>query len=206
MNQRVNRRPRFGPPSSEASVFQKERQCPSYIPENRHRPLVQPPCLFQHSSEIVRLNRPRGTKRRRLRSFWLPPATPGSQDHISTNNYKTLEINLTHPIKLTQLAIQFLISTNRRGKVLLVSSTIHQIPLSVKSCNLPLHALLRPTLHSTFRSVRAGYSEDCGKLYSASGRRNPIVDNRIEGVGGGDRAGVDGPPPPHSGGYVDNGE
>ncbi|KAH0845715.1 putative short chain dehydrogenase/reductase family oxidoreductase [Fonsecaea pedrosoi] len=39
-------------------------------------------------------------------SFWRPPGTdPGVVDGVASNGYKSLDINLTHPIRLTQLAI-----------------------------------------------------------------------------------------------------
>ena len=42
-------------------------------------------------------------------NFWYPPGTEKSRDDPASGRYKTLDINLTHPIRVTQLAIsQFL--------------------------------------------------------------------------------------------------
>lgn len=38
-------------------------------------------------------------------SFWQPPGSPESRDAASGNHYKLLDINLTHPIRSTQMAI-----------------------------------------------------------------------------------------------------
>ena len=46
-------------------------------------------------------------------SFWYPPGTAESRDDRDGGRYKLLDINLTHPIRVSQLAIQaFLNSTN----------------------------------------------------------------------------------------------
>ena len=38
-------------------------------------------------------------------NFWYPPGDPESKDAKDGNSYKTLDINLNHPIRTTQLAI-----------------------------------------------------------------------------------------------------
>jgi 3-hydroxybutyrate dehydrogenase len=39
-------------------------------------------------------------------NFWKPPETsPGAVDSLTRNSYKSIDINLIHPIRLTQLAI-----------------------------------------------------------------------------------------------------
>ncbi|QDS69585.1 hypothetical protein FKW77_008363 [Venturia effusa] len=38
-------------------------------------------------------------------NFWTPPGAPESKDTKDGNSYKTLEINLNHPIRATQIAI-----------------------------------------------------------------------------------------------------
>lgn len=39
-------------------------------------------------------------------SFWRPPGTNVSRDFLDANHYTTLDVNLIHPIRTTQLAIQ----------------------------------------------------------------------------------------------------
>ncbi|KAK2735050.1 hypothetical protein FQN55_002295 [Onygenales sp. PD_40] len=53
-------------------------------------------------------------------SFWHDTAIATTEPH--TDHYLTLDVNITHPIKLTRLAIRSLQSRNKRGVVLLVSS------------------------------------------------------------------------------------
>ena len=38
-------------------------------------------------------------------NFWIPPGTAGSKDSPDGDHYKMLDINVTHPIRVTQLAI-----------------------------------------------------------------------------------------------------
>lgn len=38
-------------------------------------------------------------------NFWHPPGTPISTDSPTANHYATLDINITHPIRLSQLAL-----------------------------------------------------------------------------------------------------
>ncbi|KAJ4150455.1 hypothetical protein LMH87_011205 [Akanthomyces muscarius] len=39
-------------------------------------------------------------------SFWHPPGSITSRDFVEANHYTSLDINLTHPIRATQLALQ----------------------------------------------------------------------------------------------------
>lgn len=39
-------------------------------------------------------------------SFWHPPGSNTSRDFVEANHYTALDINLTHPIRATQLALQ----------------------------------------------------------------------------------------------------
>ncbi|OAL32746.1 hypothetical protein AYO22_00220 [Fonsecaea multimorphosa] len=86
-------------------------------------------------------------------SFWRPPGTdPGVVDNVTTNGYKSLDINLSHPIRLTQLAImdqlQELKATKGEGShpprrtVIHVSSVNGQVaPLWTPLYNTAKHAL-----------------------------------------------------------------
>lgn len=38
-------------------------------------------------------------------SFWHPPGSPESKDGVDEGHYKLLDINLTHPIRASQMAI-----------------------------------------------------------------------------------------------------
>ena len=78
-------------------------------------------------------------------SFWHPPGSAESKDDVDKNHYASLDINLTHPIRATQLAIQYWLhppdsvksavasSSKASGenpkRVVLVSSVAAQIPV-----------------------------------------------------------------------------
>jgi len=62
-------------------------------------------------------------------NFWIPPGTAGSADLIESSQYKIVEINLTHPMRLTQLAIAHFISSQKRGNIVLISSIAGQMAL-----------------------------------------------------------------------------
>lgn len=53
----------------------------------------------------------------------LDPSWSNFWDDIETDTYKTVQINLNHPMKLTRLAIRALASANKKGVVCLVSSS-----------------------------------------------------------------------------------
>ncbi|KAF6225688.1 hypothetical protein HO133_009688 [Letharia lupina] len=45
-------------------------------------------------------------------NFWHPPGKPPSEDDPTSNRYAILDINLTHPIRTTQLAISHFLSSS----------------------------------------------------------------------------------------------
>lgn len=49
-------------------------------------------------------------------NFWHPPGTPLSKDRVSGDRYATLDINVTHPIRTTQLAISSFLASHQRNK------------------------------------------------------------------------------------------
>jgi len=60
-------------------------------------------------------------------NFWHPPGTAKSRDAMDGNGYKLLDINLTHPIRTTQLAISHFLEKKKPGNILHVSSIAGQI-------------------------------------------------------------------------------
>lgn len=46
-------------------------------------------------------------------NFWHPPGTDASRDFLDANHYTTLDINITHPIRTTQLALQHWLAPER---------------------------------------------------------------------------------------------
>ncbi|TWU73730.1 hypothetical protein ED733_000404 [Metarhizium rileyi] len=77
-------------------------------------------------------------------NFWHPPGSPQSRDGVDAGHYALLDINLTHPIRMTQLALQHWIQRRKTGghpastalpavdspkRVVLVSSVAAQTPV-----------------------------------------------------------------------------
>jgi 3-hydroxybutyrate dehydrogenase len=60
-------------------------------------------------------------------NFWYPPGSPKSKDSVDANAYKLLDINLTHPIRTTQLAIAQFLEKKKKGSILHVSSIAGQV-------------------------------------------------------------------------------
>ncbi|PWY90813.1 hypothetical protein BO70DRAFT_368039 [Aspergillus heteromorphus CBS 117.55] len=64
-------------------------------------------------------------------NFWRPPGTPESQDARHGGRYALLDINLTHPIRTTQLAISHFLrygNNQRRKHIIHISSIAGQNP------------------------------------------------------------------------------
>ncbi|KAL9103177.1 MAG: hypothetical protein Q9163_001743 [Psora crenata] len=84
-------------------------------------------------------------------NFWHPPGTPPSKDDPASHRYATLDINLTHPIRMTQLAIQHFLSSRRSGthpssparkSIVLISSIAGQLtPFANPIYNATKHAI-----------------------------------------------------------------
>ncbi|KAE9374655.1 NAD(P)-binding protein [Stipitochalara longipes BDJ] len=70
---------------------------------------------------------------------------------VEPNSYKTLEINITHPIRATQLAINHFKKEKKGGAVVLLSSIAAQLPL----LPIPLYAASKAALSSFTRSMAA---------------------------------------------------
>jgi len=60
-------------------------------------------------------------------NFYNPPGTPLSSDTIEKSTYKTLEVNITHPIRLTQMGVEYWVKEKRPGRVVCLSSIAGQI-------------------------------------------------------------------------------
>jgi 3-hydroxybutyrate dehydrogenase len=62
-------------------------------------------------------------------NFWIPPGTGESVDTVAESRYKLLDINLTHPIRLTQLAIEHFVAHKKGGNVVNITSIAGQLAL-----------------------------------------------------------------------------
>lgn len=56
-------------------------------------------------------------------NFWYPPGSPPSKDDPSSSRYALVDINITHPIRVTQLAISHFLSLKRPGPFAVVHIT-----------------------------------------------------------------------------------
>ncbi|TGO07560.1 hypothetical protein BTUL_0265g00090 [Botrytis tulipae] len=61
-------------------------------------------------------------------NFWIPPGTSPSVDKPSESRYKLLDINITHPIRTTQMAIEHFMKRKKPGTVIHISSIAGQVP------------------------------------------------------------------------------
>ncbi|KAA8647029.1 hypothetical protein EYZ11_005278 [Aspergillus tanneri] len=85
-------------------------------------------------------------------NFWRPPGTPDSRDPQHGDRYALLDINLTHPIRTTQLAISHFLSnrTNQRRKhIVHISSIAGQNP----ALAAPIYVATKHGINGLVRSL-----------------------------------------------------
>lgn len=61
-------------------------------------------------------------------NFWIPPGTGTSRDTLEGSRYALLDINVTHPIRVTQMAISHFLKRHKPGVVVHISSVAGQAP------------------------------------------------------------------------------
>ena len=94
-------------------------------------------------------------------NFWIPPGAPASRDRVSgsaddgTGHYASLDINLVHPIRCTQLALarwlngEPKVSPANPKRVVHVSSVAGQVP----GFSQPLYTATKHALSGFIRSL-----------------------------------------------------
>ncbi|KAE8419263.1 transmembrane amino acid transporter protein-domain-containing protein [Aspergillus pseudocaelatus] len=85
-------------------------------------------------------------------NFWRPPGTPESRDAQHGNRYALLDINLTHPIRTTQLALAHFVRrrTNGRPKhIVHISSIAGQNP----ALAAPIYVATKHGINGLVRSL-----------------------------------------------------
>ncbi|KAM3065858.1 hypothetical protein ACMFMG_009919 [Clarireedia jacksonii] len=82
-------------------------------------------------------------------SFWYPPDSPPSVDKTSESRYKLLDINITHPIRTTQIAIAHFMNRNKPGVVIHISSVAGQAP----SFSTPMYVASKHAISGFVRSL-----------------------------------------------------
>ncbi|KAG0652491.1 15-hydroxyprostaglandin dehydrogenase [Hyphodiscus hymeniophilus] len=82
-------------------------------------------------------------------NFWQAPGTALSTDQTSSSRYRTLDINMVHPIRLTQLAIAHFVAQRKPGVVVHISSVAAQVPFFPT----PLYVASKHALSGFVRSL-----------------------------------------------------
>jgi 3-hydroxybutyrate dehydrogenase len=85
-------------------------------------------------------------------NFWRPPGTPESRDPQDGGRYALLDINLTHPIRTTQLAISHFLrnrSTKRPKHIIHISSIAGQSP----ALAAPIYVATKHAINGLVRSL-----------------------------------------------------
>ncbi|CAI6058892.1 unnamed protein product [Clonostachys chloroleuca] len=93
-------------------------------------------------------------------NFWCPPGSKQSRDAVDSGSYALLDINLTHPLRTTQLAISnwlhprelphsspfprpAKVSATNRKRVIHIASVASYLPVSGQRCTGLRNSLLR---------------------------------------------------------------
>ncbi|KAL3468641.1 transmembrane amino acid transporter protein-domain-containing protein [Aspergillus heterothallicus] len=94
-------------------------------------------------------------------NFWRPPGGSSSRDAPDSDRYALVDINLTHPIRTTQLAISHFLRTGdnatRRKAIVHISSIAGQNP----SLAAPIYVATKHAINGLVRSL-AKLDEKCG--------------------------------------------
>ncbi|OSS49383.1 hypothetical protein B5807_05468 [Epicoccum nigrum] len=92
-------------------------------------------------------------------NFWQPPGTALSKDAVNGGRYATLDINVTHPIRSTQLAIAAFLRAQKESpssartpkRVLIVSSVAGQN----SNLHTPIYTAAKHAMNGFIRSLAA---------------------------------------------------
>ncbi|OJJ48403.1 hypothetical protein ASPZODRAFT_62637 [Penicilliopsis zonata CBS 506.65] len=93
-------------------------------------------------------------------NFWRPPGTPQSKDPRAGGRYAVLDINLTHPIRTTQLAISHFLARNKSKTpkhIVHVSSIAGQTP----AFNTPMYVATKHAINGLVRAL-SNLDKECG--------------------------------------------
>lgn len=83
-------------------------------------------------------------------SFWYPPGSDKSGDDPVSGRYKLLDINLTHPIRVTQLAMSHFLAASPPSSASNPKSIVHIASIAGQSASLPF-----PLYHVSKHGVQA---------------------------------------------------
>jgi 3-hydroxybutyrate dehydrogenase len=98
-------------------------------------------------------------------SFWYPPGTPQSKDSSLGDRYRQLDINLTHPIRVTQMAISYFLAASPPASASNHKTIIHVASTAAESASVPF-----PVYHATKHAI-AGFVYSLADLETLHGIR-----------------------------------
>ena len=106
-------------------------------------------------------------------NFWHPPGSPESKDDALSGRYKILDLNLTHPIRVTQMAISRFLSASPPVSLSNPKSIVHiaSVSAQITTIMFPLYCVSK---HGTQAFVRC-----LGDLEKTNGIRVTAVDPGI---------------------------
>lgn len=83
-------------------------------------------------------------------NFWYPPGSEQSKDDPLSGRYKLLDINLTHPIRVTQMAISHFLAASPPSSASNPKSIVHIASIAGETASLPF-----PLYHASKHGVQA---------------------------------------------------
>ena len=83
-------------------------------------------------------------------NFWYPPGTVKSKDDAAGGRYKLLDINLTHPIRVTQMAISHFLAADPPSSAENPKSIVHIASMAAETASLPI-----PLYHASKHGLQA---------------------------------------------------
>ncbi|KAI9795343.1 MAG: hypothetical protein M1835_005956 [Candelina submexicana] len=88
-------------------------------------------------------------------NFWYPPGSPPSIDTPTSNQYTSLSINVTHPIRVTQLAISHFLSSSPPVSASNPKSIVHisSIAAQVSALTSPIYCASKQAISGFVRSL-----------------------------------------------------
>ena len=88
-------------------------------------------------------------------NFWIPPGTNGSKDTTDGNRYTSLDINITHPIRVTQMAISYFLAASPPSGPDNPKSIIHIASIAGEMANLtvPLYIAAKHAVKGFVKSL-----------------------------------------------------
>lgn len=87
-------------------------------------------------------------------NFWIPPGTNGSKDRVRGDRYTSLDINITHPIRVTQMAISYFLAASPPASTSNPKSIIHIASIAAESASLQF-PLYHASKHAIFAFVKS---------------------------------------------------